>query len=465
MSLKEENSTHMPIKSPVESALSTTSDSTERQLNQEPSVPQPAQTEANEEAKRPLSENTKVSNDLAIDGDTKPPDMKPLDSETKVTPAEAANDSETDVKTAEDGNSTEQQSNHRGHHHNNYHHHHHHHHHRHHANNAQADGKDEEHTERDDKKSENALVISESSEPASKRRDIRPKVNMTNIHPIIQELYPHRKHLGTIVYNPTTTWSTLQIDQLHGLSEHDLQRLVDIRDSYNERLKEPFAAAEECYIPVIPFLTDAYINCLLEVKIPYRFIKQFIEEFTLGKTQKKRELWGGASGIYTDDSDILAVLCHLGLFDDALDLTPNNSDWRPTDVVKPLRVATDSNGVQLLDLSVTLLMLPALRQYDGFYSNGINSRTWNADNVHDGLSICVYSVKWETMQASVADRNVQKRSLLELEAEKENRKRVIESGGGWKFNRKFYDQVKDSLRNKRTLGNAGDQLTIPPRDE
>lgn len=448
MSLKEENSTQLTSKSPVASTLLTNSTTTEQQLNHEPSAPQPAPKEANEEAKQPLNEAQIVVKEKSIDDYT-----KLLDLEAKNTPAEAVNDSQADVKMAEDATSKEQQSSHRNHHQSSYHHHHHH---RHHGQNPHTDCTDNGNHEKVEEKSENALIVSEPSEPASKRRNLCPKVNMTNIHPIIQELYPHRKHLGTIVYNPTTTWSTLQIDQLHGLSEHDLLRLVDIRDKYNARLKEQFTMAEECYIPVIPFLTDAYINCLLDVKIPYRFIKQFIEEFTLGKIQKKRELWGGASGIYTDDSDILAVLCHLGLFDDALDLTPNNIDWKPTDVVKPLKVATDANGVHLLDLSVTLLMLPALRHYEGYYSNGINSRTWNADNVHDGLSMCVYSVKWETMEASVTDRNVQKRSVLELEAEKENRKRVIEGGGGWKFNRKLYDQVKNSLLAKLASGTSGD---------
>ena len=289
--------------------------------------------------------------------------------------------------------------------------------------------------------SKRALATPDAVNVAKKRKG-HPTLDKTQLDQLMRSLYPVRKHLGTIVYNPTTIWQTLQFEQLHGIPEHDKNRLRSIRDSYIARRAELFSAEEQKYIPVIPPLTEACINSYLEKKIPYRFIKAFIEEFTVGAVSKKRRLWGGAGGLYTDDSDILYVLCHLGLFDDTLDLTDCNPDWTPHDVIKPLRILKDSDDVDLLDLSVTLLMYPALTAYHGFCKNGIKSRSWTRGLRHDGLSYGVYQVKWESCALSMHERSIFKSAAQELEQDRLYHAQIRATKGGWVFDQKFIQKNK-----------------------
>lgn len=280
-------------------------------------------------------------------------------------------------------------------------------------------------------------------ESLPKKKKGKPTLDKRPIEILINEVYPERKHLGSIVYNPTTTWRTLEFERLHGLQEHDKQRLRDIREDYEARKAEQFSVELTEYIPAIPPLTDACINSFLEVKIPYRFIKAFVDDFTTGKVQQKRQLWGGAGGIYTDDSDLLYVLCHLGLFDDALDLSDCNADWKSQDVVRPLQVLKDSEEIDMLDLSVTILLYPGLKSYHGYYKNGINSRSWINRLHHDGLSYGVYQVKWETWVLSMDERNIYKQSSSEIEEDRLYEEKTVAAKGGWKFDHKVYKRLQE----------------------
>lgn len=305
------------------------------------------------------------------------------------------------------------------------HHHHHHHHHHYHKPTDETNGELE-------------------SRPSKKAKG-PPVLDKGPLHELLNDMYPHRHHLGTILYNPTTTWATLQILQLHGLRKHDKQRLLDIQAGYEERLKEKYSAEQHAYIPVLPPLTDAYINSFVDVKIPYKHIKQFLEQREEGQIEKRRELWGGAGGVYTDDSNILSVLCHVGLFNDALNLTDCNSAWTSTDLVKPLKVHTDIDGVELLDLSVTLLLLPTLKEYHGFWRNGINSRSWTGDSLHDGLSFGIYSVKWETYVAGLDERNLSKLAQKEFVEDREAELQLNDHRG-WKFDYNYYKKLQKKFQ-------------------
>ena len=347
------------------------------------------------------------------------------------------NDQKTEVE--EDGQQLQQQHHHHHHHHHHgpskhrHHHHHHHHHHLHlHSNTGEKKGIETE---------------SETHANVTSKRERTVVANKEGLRNLLEEVYTERHHLGSLIYNPTTTWDTLQIEQLHGLQPHDKLRLLDIQKDYRERRQEKYSADVVSYIPLIPPLGEGYINCFLEVKIPYRFIKEFVEEFTLGRIQRKRELWGGVGGIYTDDSDILSVLCHLGLFDDNLDLTESNSSWTKADLVRPLKVDHDSDGVELLDLSVTLLLLPTLKEYVGFYRNGLNSRTWTGDSTHDGLSYSVLNVKWETYETSASERSLSKRAQKENLLDRLAEQEILQRGRGWHFDYKYYQKLKAKYDN------------------
>lgn len=233
-----------------------------------------------------------------------------------------------------------------------------------------------------------------------KKRPI-PKLNLEPINQIIKELFPQRHFLGTLIYNPTTTWETLQTAELYGLKPELQNRFNEIKQEFIVRKKyQPFGGIR--YIPTLPPLPSEYINNIIEIKIPFRHIILFKQD--IANELITRELWGGASGIYTDDSDILQVLMHLGLFNNTIDLSIWNKKWTTKDLIKPLQSQLDNNddGTNLGidkdvygDLSVEILLLPNLPKYYGFYQNGINSRSW-LTSYHSGLSFAVYNVKWET---------------------------------------------------------------------
>lgn len=253
----------------------------------------------------------------------------------------------------------------------------------------------------------------------------KPKPPILTREPIddVLQMFP-RRHLGTILYNPTTMWDLLQFEHL-ALESHDLERLRQIRQDYLARLAQ--CHEERQYVPCIPPLGQTYINSLIEVKISYAHIKEFYDRWDNEEVQRARELWGGALGVYTDDLDILAVLCHCGLFENQFSL-----EFGHDTVVRPAVVHQDDDGVDLLHLSVTLLFLPALPRYLGFSQHGLNLRTWEGPP-HDGLLIAVYSVKWESCDASMGDRRVSKMALREVVGDKAESLTV--DGRGWLFER------------------------------
>lgn len=209
--------------------------------------------------------------------------------------------------------------------------------------------------------------------------------------------FPDRRHLGTLVYNPTTTWLTLQFERLVGLKTPHLQYFKELQQRYLDKLHDAAFVAPTKYIPLLPPLPVEYCNSLIEVKVPHRFLR---DRGTFGATQ--RQLWGGAGGIYTDDSDLLAVLQHLGALDGAADLSAWNDGWRPG------AVPTDG------DLAVTLLVLPPLEEYRGDFAHGVHPRAWtHARRAHNGLSFAVYDIRRQPLNAYLADPHLYKAALSE----------------------------------------------------
>lgn len=337
--------------------------------------------------------------------------------------------------------------------HGHHHHHHHHHHRRQHSNQSQPQeeqpvAEKEAAAEAEAEAQNGAIEEKANGKPETevvKNEKTAPYVlNKGPLNELLREVYPKRKHIGSIVYNPTTTWESLQIDTLR-IDEHHRKQLHEIQQKYVERCGESYHSADKEYIPCLPPLTEAYVNCFVEVKIPYKYIKEFLEKCNNEQVQRKRELWGGAGGIYTDDSDILAVLKHLGIFDNNADLTDIKENWKKEEIVKPLVVHKDADGVDLLDLSVTLLILPTLKQYYGFYKNGLNSRSWLGEEPHSGLSLGVWGVKWETYNSYAGDKAIRKRAQREFEDDREVQRSIIENGRGWRFDSKCYRKLKNKF--------------------
>ena len=261
------------------------------------------------------------------------------------------------------------------------------------------------------------------------------------IKELLTELFPSRQYLGTIIYNPTTTWETLQTSQLYGLKPEHHERFQEIKDLFEERSHD----ATVKYIPTIPPLSNDYINCVIEVKIPYAHIRRFKLDFET--VIRKRELWGGAGGVYTDDSDLLCVLTHLGLFNNTIDLKQWNSKWVPADIIKPHTQESENDPQDIDhgvygDLSVEILLLPRLPLYPGYYANQINSRSWIGNNKHRGLSIAIHNIKWESCGTYLRDKSIFKRYHQELIQDTQENHSNISQKQGWSFNYKYYKELK-----------------------
>lgn len=304
-------------------------------------------------------------------------------------------------------------------------HHHHHHHHRRHQ------------------------AIGSKKNTISKRQN-KVQLDKLPILEILSTYFPERKFLGGLIYNSTTSWSNIQLKSLIGLKPQYLNRLEEIKQNFLDRVKEEGQNLTIKYILVIPPLNNEYINHLIEVRIPYRYIKIFREQFE-EVHQVKRQLWGGGSGIYLDDLDLLAVLAHQGLFDNNINLSEWNAAWQQNDLIIPTNLVYDEelkiyNG----DLNVSILLLPGLPNYKGYTQNGINSRSWmpsNKNQIHSRLSYCVFDTKWEQSGSYLKDYKY--RHLVEEELQ--NDLKLIENNllteKGWQFNLDYYKKLKQKFDN------------------
>ncbi|KAG7665354.1 uncharacterized protein J8A68_001042 [[Candida] subhashii] len=354
------------------------------------------------------------------------------------------------------------------HHHHHHHHHHHpvaahrHHHHHHHHHHKKSDGGDDKEVSTNDtgpKLTEQDEVVKQETpnqitqQPHTKRisriRKPHPNLNIEPIVEIIKQYFPKRQYLGTIIYNPTTTWDTIQTPQLYGLKPEHQLRFQEIKLAYQSR-KTSQPGIGTRYIPCIPALPAEYVNSIMEIKIPFRYLVGFMQDMNNGIV--RREVWGGAGGIYTDDSDIVEVLCHLGLFDEdnGVDLSRWNVNWKPEYFIRPLEAGEEDRegkgeedreeggrvdrGIYG-DLSVEILLLPTLPQYIGYYNHGINSRSWDSrKNQHSGLSYCVYNLKWEKRDSYLGEKSIYKRYEFELQQDIIDNEELNKEKQGWQFN-------------------------------
>ena len=278
------------------------------------------------------------------------------------------------------------------------------------------------------------------------RGELTPRVKIHAIEKealleILQEFFPMRRSLGTLVYNPTTTWSNLQIESLPGLKPEHHAHLKQVKQNYQELLNDPYYKQRVKNIPLIPPLPVQYVNHFVEMKVPSRFVKQTQNELKTRGFLTNRNLWGGASGIYTDDSDILLVLAHAGFFNGKMDLSEWNSSWSPQDIIKPPSFSSrnlDNEG----DLSVTILLFPSLSSYLGFFANGVNSRTWKDRPRHSGLSYAIFNVKWESLGAFLHDSAIFKRYYREITEDFNYNEDVHVPKSTWSFNIPYYKQLQ-----------------------
>ncbi|KAG7883784.1 hypothetical protein KL938_002369 [Ogataea parapolymorpha] len=269
-----------------------------------------------------------------------------------------------------------------------------------------------------------------------------------------------RKHLGSIIYQAYPTKET---------------RCMYLQNIEPEHVHEGSQVTSELVskrIELLPAYLANYINCTVDIHIPYQCIPENVNVYD-------RRIWG--TDIYTDDSDIVAILYHCGVLKSAdpsalesgesirtpedseksgefiIDnekgtirfskhtgpLTPGNLENR-SNVIKQDVDSSDAN-----DLVITLLILPRLGVYQGTYRNNYYSRTWGRNGrLHNGVSIALFAVKWCKLGGSYDGLNYgsfRKRLLSErIELSQKLLKTSSEQGAvpGWELDRKYYKEFK-----------------------
>ncbi|KAF8420132.1 histone deacetylation protein Rxt3-domain-containing protein [Tirmania nivea] len=163
-------------------------------------------------------------------------------------------------------------------------------------------------------------------------------------------------------------------------------------------------------------------NCIFQIRIPRRYLY----ERERAEVCKRRWLWG--SDVYTDDSDVLAVLVHLGkippVLPDGIEpelvLAPQpgameDKDKEINGALPASAKSTPSGYVNInKDIIVDILILPPLEKYSSTVRNAIKSRSWNKQ--HDGMSYMVHEVKTaEPGEAEGRGKSMRKQRLNERE--------------------------------------------------
>ncbi|KAF9964468.1 hypothetical protein BGZ70_006428 [Mortierella alpina] len=180
-------------------------------------------------------------------------------------------------------------------------------------------------------------------------------------------------------------------------------------------------------------------NSLLEVRVASSYLTY--DNYKV----KKREVWG--TDIYTDDSDVVAMLIHSGHY-----IPPISSQSVEQDSIQPTTLHHNFVPSPLkhicpeYDLAVTLRVMPKLLKYQGSIRNRIKSRTWNTG--HDGVSLRIESIrKLKAGEALNKGRSQSKRRMKEYGQE---RLRVLSN---------IHDETTESVQNERAMRTATFEFT------
>jgi hypothetical protein len=183
-----------------------------------------------------------------------------------------------------------------------------------------------------------------------------------------------RKHLGSELYEPAITLPP------SAMASHTY-------DTFGYFLK---------YDPKRTF-GESDLNCTITIRVP----KYYLGKESRENIVRNKNVIG--TGVYTDDSDPIAVAVHEGWIRgewpadvdvDVLDIPAPPSDSAVHEEYTSVPVAPVPPPADK-DLHLTMLILPALKSYTGTVRHGIRSRDWdNNDGAHDGLSWTVSKMRW-----------------------------------------------------------------------
>jgi Histone deacetylation protein Rxt3 len=243
-----------------------------------------------------------------------------------------------------------------------------------------------------------------------------------------------RRHIGSFKYEP--------IIEEGDLAKPGIDR-IDI--SVRPNLLPSFVEANK-------------VNCTYSVRVP----KLWLQERERRLVCKSAYLWG--SGIYSDDSDVVAAAMHSGFIKSAapegvdrtlLDRVTSEQNAKIEGLINvPDKPAEPESGK---DAIVTLLVLPNLEFYGGSARFGICSRTWPetaAKTQHDGVSFAVLKV--EFLSGGVEARRmgrtgVSKRARIKQELEARKRSETLRLQMVEKMRKKKQEMKTRTLANTSAL--------------
>lgn len=205
---------------------------------------------------------------------------------------------------------------------------------------------------------------------------------------------------------------------------------------------------------LLPSFTQAdKVNCTYTVRVP----KLWLQERERRLICKEAYLWG--SGIYTDDSDVVAAAMHSGFMkavgpegvdQQLLDRVVNEQNPRIEGMAnipeKPVEPEIGKDAV------VTLLVLPTLERYPGTARFGIGSRLWPESATkteHDGVSFAVLKVDYVSggVEARRMGRTgVSKRARIKQELEARRRGETLRIEMVEKMKKRRQEQKKQARK-------------------
>ncbi|CCK70192.1 Rxt3p KNAG_0D04470 [Huiozyma naganishii CBS 8797] len=147
--------------------------------------------------------------------------------------------------------------------------------------------------------------------------------------------------------------------------------------------------------PFLPALPATFINKIISIRVPCEEIDKLLQNKS--SRLENLELWG--SDIYTDDSDPLLMLLHMGVFHG----DPKNVKRTPANLKAPDFVvgSFEESKNKKYDVITDLLMLDTLESYHGCNRYGVTSRDWAEKTPHDGLSCGVYKLEFRVRDETI----------------------------------------------------------------
>jgi hypothetical protein len=182
-----------------------------------------------------------------------------------------------------------------------------------------------------------------------------------------------RRHVGNFRYDPVISGADIPSN-----NKFDISIKPNLLPSFNDPDK---------------------VNCTFSVRVP----KLWLQKRERRMIGHESYLWG--SGIYADDSDVVAAAIHSGFIkavppegvdETLLERVVKEQNAKIEGLINVPETPVDPETEKGKDAIITCVVLPTLERYTGSSRFGISSRDWPGEGrtVHDGVSFAVIKVEF-----------------------------------------------------------------------